>query len=265
MKVAIDAGHGGMDLGSIYGTRNEKDDNLKLALAVGDKLKDAGVKVYYTRTEDTYDSPIERARLTNDSKSDVLVTIHRNVATTPNTYTGAEGFVHSAGGIKSRIAERILNNLAEVGFLNFGVNSMANDVMLKRTQMPAILLEVGFINTDTDNELFDTKLDEIASAIVDGIVAELQAINSQNPYIYRIQVGGLGSEALAQRVAYQLFLDGYEPIVRPRNELFVVQVGEIFLLDQAVMMEQYLRMLGYNTLIITDDNQEGTNQENAEN
>lgn len=254
MKVAIDAGHGGMDLGSIYGNRNEKDDNLKLALAVGDKLKDAGVDVYYTRTEDTYDSPIERARLANDSMADAVVTIHRNVATTPNTYTGAEGFIHSEGGIKSRIAERILSNLAEVGFLNLGVNPMANDVLLKRTQMPAVLLEVGFINTDTDNELFDTRLDEIASAIADGIVSELQNINENHPNIYRVQVGGLSSESLAQRVAYHLFLDGYEPIIKPKNELFVVHVGEVFLLDQVVMLEQNLRLLGYNTLIIAEAN-----------
>lgn len=254
MKVAIDAGHGGMDSGSIYGNRNEKDDNLKLALAVGDKLKDAGADVYYTRTEDTYDSPIERARLVNDSMADVVVSVHRNDATTPNTYTGAEGFVHSAGGMKSRIAERILSNLSEVGFLNLGVNPMANDVLLKRTQMPAVLLEVGFINTDTDNELFDTRLDEIASAITDGIIAELQTVNDNHPYIYRVQVGGLNSESLAQRLAYRLFLDGYEPRILPRNELFVVQVGEVFLLDQAVMMEQFLRLLGYNTFIIAEDN-----------
>lgn len=256
MKVAIDAGHGGMDLGSIYGTRNEKEDNLKLILAVGDKLKDEGVDVYYTRTEDTYDSPVERARMVNDSKADVLLAIHRNVATTPNTYTGAEAFIHSAGGVKSRIAERILENLSEVGFLNLGVNTMANDAMLKRTQMPAVLLEIGFINTDADNELFDTKQDEIASAIVDGVLEELRQLSNDYPYTYRVQVGGLGSEALAQKVAYRLFLDGYEPVIKTHNELFLVQVGEIYQLDQAVMLEQLLRLLGYNTFIITEENQE---------
>ena len=42
--------------------------------------------------------------------------------------------------------------------------------MLNRTQMPALLVEVGFINTPADNYLFDTKFNEIAQAIADGIL-----------------------------------------------------------------------------------------------
>ena len=259
MKIALDAGHGGMDLGSIYRDRNEKDDNLLLAGKVGQKLSEAGHEVYYTRTEDSYDSPVERARLVNDSKADLLISFHRNVATTPNTYTGVEGFIHSAGGMKARVAESILRNLAEVGFLNLGVNTMANDAMLKRTQMPAILLEIGFINTQEDNDLFDSKIDEIAEAIANAVTTELNQVSSQYPKTYRVQVGGLGSETLAQRVAYRLFLDGYEALIKQSNDFFIVQVGEIYQLDQAVMLEQMLRVLGYNTFIITEDN-ETTNQ-----
>ena len=37
--------------------------------------------------------------------------------------------------------------------------------------MPAVLVEVGFINTDADNQLFDERFDEIARAIADGILA----------------------------------------------------------------------------------------------
>ena len=256
MKVAIDAGHGGTDAGSIFQGRNEKDDNLKLALAVGQKLEDAGVDVYYTRTEDVYDSPIEKARLVNDSNSDLLVSFHRNDSTTPNTYTGAEAFIHSAGGFKAKLAEELLATLAEQGFLNLGVNTLANDALLKKTQTPAILLEIGFINTDTDNQLFDSRMDEIANSIADTIVDQLTQLSNQYPNTYRIQVGGIGNEMVAQRVAYQLFTDGYEPIIKQRPDgLYVVQVGEIYNLDQAVMMEQLLRLLGYNTFVITESNQ----------
>ena len=256
MKVALDAGHGGTDTGSIFAGRNEKDDNLKLALAVGEKLENAGVDVYYTRTEDVYDSPIEKARLVNDSDSDLLISFHRNDSTTPNTYTGAEAFIHSAGGLKARLAEEILMDLSEVGFLNLGVNALANDALLKRTQIPAILLEIGFINTESDNELFDTKFDEIATTIANTIMRELDQLSSNYPRTYRVQVGGVGNEALSQRIAYQLFMDGYEPMIKQRDDgLYVVQVGEIYTLDQAVMMEQLLRLLGYNTFIISENNQ----------
>ena len=256
MKIAIDAGHGGTDLGSLYKERQEKMDNLNLALAVGEKLERAGHEVYYTRTEDTYDSPIEKARLANDANADLLISLHRNNSITPNTYTGAEAFLRSSGGQKAKIAESILNNLSDVGFVNLGVNTMANDVLLKRTQMPAILFEIGFINTDEDNELFDTKLDEIATAIADAITSHIEEMNDSYQRTYRVQVGGINNESVAQRLAYHLFLDGYEAIIKQRDDnLYVVLVGEIFVLDQAVMLEQFLRVLGYNTFIITEENE----------
>ena len=48
-KIVLDAGHGGTDPGAVYNGRNEKDDNLALAQAVGKILEDNGVDVVYTR------------------------------------------------------------------------------------------------------------------------------------------------------------------------------------------------------------------------
>ena len=50
--VVIDAGHGGSDFGATYLGRKEKDDTLRLALAVGNILEENGVNVIYTRTSD---------------------------------------------------------------------------------------------------------------------------------------------------------------------------------------------------------------------
>ncbi len=61
MIVVIDAGHGGTDPGATYDGRQEKDDNLKLAMAVGRILADNGMDVRYTRTDDTYNTPLEKA------------------------------------------------------------------------------------------------------------------------------------------------------------------------------------------------------------
>ncbi len=46
-------------------------------------------------------------------------------------------------------------------------------MVLNQTQMPAVLLEVGFINTDADNLLFDERFDEISQAIADGILTTI--------------------------------------------------------------------------------------------
>ncbi|MDR0949042.1 MAG: N-acetylmuramoyl-L-alanine amidase, partial [Lachnospiraceae bacterium] len=68
--IAIDAGHGGSNPGAVYNGRQEKDDVLNLALAVGSILEANGVGVYYTRTTDVYESPYQKAREANDVGAD---------------------------------------------------------------------------------------------------------------------------------------------------------------------------------------------------
>ena len=72
------------------------------------------------------------------------------------------------------MAYNINARLEQVGFVNLGVNERPNLVVLNSTNMPAVLVEVGFINTDADNELFDSRFDEIARAIADGILESVQ-------------------------------------------------------------------------------------------
>ena len=59
--IIIDAGHGGYDNGATYKGRTEKSDNLRLAMRVGEILRNQGYQVKYTRTDDSYISPFERA------------------------------------------------------------------------------------------------------------------------------------------------------------------------------------------------------------
>ena len=72
-RVIIDAGHGGEEPGAMYDGRREKDDTLRLALAIGRILENNGVDVVYTRTTDVYDTPLEKARIANQSGADYFV------------------------------------------------------------------------------------------------------------------------------------------------------------------------------------------------
>ncbi len=63
--IVIDAGHGGFDNGAMYQGRKEKNDNLDLALAVGNLLKQKGYDVIFTRDSDVYQSPYEKAQIAN--------------------------------------------------------------------------------------------------------------------------------------------------------------------------------------------------------
>lgn len=172
--VVIDAGHGGNNPGAVYNGRQEKDDVLALALAVGRILEQNGVNVYYTRTADIYESPYQKAMEGNAVGADYFVSIHRNSSPYPNQYTGVETLVYNRYGEAARLARNINERLVQAGYEDQGVNEQTDLVVLNRTEMPAVLVEAGFINTDADNRLFDERFDETARAIAGGILETIQ-------------------------------------------------------------------------------------------
>ncbi len=174
--VVIDPGHGGANPGAVYGDRREKDDVLALSMAVGGILERNGVDVYYTRTSDIYESPVQKVEEGNAAGGDFFLSLHRNSSPYPNQYAGVESLVYSRYGEAARLAENINVRLEQLGFENQGVNERRDLAVLNRNRMPAVLLEVGFINTDTDNRLFDERFNDIAQAIADGILATIWSV-----------------------------------------------------------------------------------------
>jgi N-acetylmuramoyl-L-alanine amidase len=269
-KIVIDAGHGGEDPGAVYAGRNEKDDALKLALAVGEILEQNGVDVEYTRTTDVFNTPFEKAQMANQANADYFVSIHRN-ALEPNTAEGVETLVYNDAGVKADIARAINENLSALGFANRGVIERPNLVVLKRTKMPAVLVEAGFIDSDTDNQLFDEKFNEIAQGIADGILdtlgigmegvsagvtrymdAEEDTTTSGEPVLYRVQVGAYENQRYAECVANRLQMCGFPAYVLYVKPYYKVQVGAYEYLDNAVRMERCLRNVGYDTYLTTE-------------
>lgn len=171
--IFLDAGHGGSDPGAVYNCRREKDDTLALTLAIGDILESYGFHVKYARTEDIYESPYQKAAEGNASGADIFISIHRNSSPYPNQYNGVESLVYNAWLPAGTIATNINRQLEEVGYKNLGVNERPNLVVLRQSNIPAVLVEVGFINNDQDNALFDQKFNETARAIADGIAGTL--------------------------------------------------------------------------------------------
>lgn len=288
MRIALDAGHGGSDPGAVYNGRQEKDDNLRLAMAVGDILKSKGIDVFYTRDNDIYETPFKKATDANSSGADYFVSFHRNSGENPNTASGVQVLVYSEGGEKSRLAGNIQNNLTDLGFRDLGIIERPNLVVLRRTQMPAVLVETGFINNDADNKKFDDEFDSIARAIADGIIETAGASglsnqevsendmdmvtdneNVMNPYeglyegydknngmcmcpcdrLYRVQVGAFRNRDNAEKLLRPLQNKGYPAFLIYQDGLYKVQVGAYRNLDNAVDMEKKLRRNRYNTYI----------------
>ena len=272
-KVVVDAGHGGSDPGAVSDGRREKDDNLALALAVGSILAENGVDVVYTRTDDTYETPFQKAQKGNQEGADLFISIHRNSSPEKDQYSGVETLLYDESGIKKELAENINRELAKEGFQNLGIRERPGLVVLRRTRMPAALIEVGFINTQTDNELLDQNFDGVVRAIADGILMTLRKNGllseenrstaleySEEPdgsehksFRYRVQTGAFRREENAWKLYQKLLKQCFPAEIGKDEDFFLVWVGNYEKLDNAVKMEQKLKRLGYAAYITRTD------------
>lgn len=270
IKIMIDAGHGGYDNGATYEGRLEKNDNLELALAVGEILQAQGYDVEYTRTEDVYDSPVQKARIGNASGADFFVSIHRNSSATPNQYNGVQTLIYDNSGIKAVMAENINKELEKVGYRNINVAERPDLAVLRRTKMPAVLVEAGFINSDIDNNLWDTKFSETAEAIAAGIDETIRSAGlaaADESMVYEENSENADNGAMSEKSGYQILVgiyrtfgaasyqmnrfinDGYMADIYEDAGLFQVRIGMYENIDDALIAQRELRDKGYDTLI----------------
>lgn len=260
--IVIDAGHGGFDNGAMYQGRKEKEDNLRLALAVGKILKQQGYDVIYTRTTDIYQSPYEKAQVANEAGADYFVSFHRNSGEEDNTYNGVQTLIYGGDDERARrLAESINEELEKVGFANLGIEERTGLAVLRRTEMPAVLIEAGFINHDKDNEIFDNNFNEIASAIAMGIERAVpirgsvreQSGGDGQELTFGVEVGRFGYRTTANFLAEQLADQGFLGYVSEDDGMLHVIAGKEETLEDAVKLQKKLRELGYRTLIVATD------------
>ena len=117
--------------------------------------------------------------------------------------------------------------------------------------MPAVLIEAGFLNTDADNALFDQKFNEIADAIAQGIEEGIGAADTSRPARYGVQVGLFSHAANALFLQEQLEELGYQVQIRREEPYDAVIVGEETSLEDAAALQNRLRQMGYDTLIVS--------------
>ncbi|MCL1844511.1 MAG: N-acetylmuramoyl-L-alanine amidase [Defluviitaleaceae bacterium] len=171
--IAVYAGHGGRDPGATANGLREKDFTLAISNAVTSILRGWGYTVINNRTTDTDRSITQDANLANERRASALVEIHLNSNEgTPGT--GSEAFVSIRDqGPARNLANAMLSRLAALGFRNRGVftsvNANGQDTLgiLRLTNMPAVLLEVAFINNPQD--MARLNVNTAANAIAEGI------------------------------------------------------------------------------------------------
>lgn len=246
--VIIDPGHGGVEPGAIYEGRKEKDDNLRLAMLLGDILENAGVRVLYTRTSDIDQTPAEKAAIGNRSDADFFISLHRNAMPVPGSGSGAMTLVYENQGDAGLLARNIQNALVETGFADLGIQERPGLAVLNRTKMPAVLIESGFIDNVKDNQFYDQNLGKIAQAIAGGILSTYQEL--ERPVYYQIQTGAFRDRDLADQMEEQLYRQGFPVFMVDEDGWYKLRVGSFLGLDNAVHMEQRLRQKGYPTVMV---------------
>ncbi|MCL2236017.1 MAG: N-acetylmuramoyl-L-alanine amidase [Defluviitaleaceae bacterium] len=171
--IVLDPGHGGSDSGAVQGSRMEKNDTLRMALAVQQILQSMGQKVVMTRTTDTFVTLADRSVISNENNADIFVSIHRNSSVNPNA-NGVENYVFTtAPSTNVLYAQTVLSHVVNAGVQNNNGVIRANFAVLRNTTAPAMLLELGYITNARDNELFDQNFNAYANAIANGILEAL--------------------------------------------------------------------------------------------
>ena len=183
-KIVIDPGHGGNDAGAIGPTGvMEKNVTLKVSLELRKLLEAEGATVILTRETDrtvsekgAKASDIEelgaRCEVANRAGADIFISIHADSFTRPEA-RGTTGYYYSksTSGKGQKLADCIRRNLVEqLGTPSRGTQP-CNFFVVKHTDMPATLIELGFISNKDEEKLLDSKegVQKAAQAILDGI------------------------------------------------------------------------------------------------
>ena len=175
LTVAIDPGHGGLDVGAIgRGGLQEKNVNLPIALAVASQLQQQGVQTVLTRPSDRDVSLESRVIQAEEANASIFVSIHANaISLSRPEVNGLETYYYQSG---QRLAQSIHNSiLRRLNIRDRGVRQ-AGFYVLRKTSMPAVLVEVGFVTgqEDSRNLSNSTYRQKMAEAIADGIVQYLR-------------------------------------------------------------------------------------------
>ena len=178
--VVIDPGHGGPDSGAIgIGGLRETDVVLDVSKIVTNILNKKGVKVKMTRTNEIDLDLGPRVSMANNTKADIFVSIHANASVgKKRNINGLETFYYS--GWKGRLlAEKIQKQIIKVspGSPDRGVRR-GSYFVIKQTNMPAVLVEIGFVTGKLDGSRLskDMHRERVAYAIARGILEYLERI-----------------------------------------------------------------------------------------
>lgn len=172
--IVLDAGHGGRDQGTSAGEILEKEINLSVVKKLAEELEDAGATVILTREEDVKIGLEERAAFANQNEADIFISLHCNYCEDDAGVQGLECYYREGSDDGRILAEQIVQSVeTEDGIKNRGTRT-ADFRVLRRTDMPAVLIEMGYLSNKTERERMadETYQKLLAEKIAEGILKQ---------------------------------------------------------------------------------------------
>lgn len=209
LLVVIDPGHGGRDPGAVSPTDQkvyEKNIVLSVALMVRDRLEAEGIPVKMTRETDEELSPtvnadlLSRAQIANEADATLFVSIHLNSYDLKqnggSAVNGMEIYYYQGTRMTydhfdaKKLAETLAKDINAVNGMPVGDPLSRGLSVLRNTQMPAALVEIGYITNVSDREklMDDDFLQQTATGISNGIISGLNLIGvdkSNEPTVFK--------------------------------------------------------------------------------
>ncbi len=180
--IVIDPGHGGKDSGASAETRPdiyEKNITLAIARRVQTVLTRNGATVIMTRTDDSFPELESRPLLANARHADYFISIHADSsALGRNTLAGTTVYFHAQNSVCRLMAADIGRRISETSGISY--NGVKSDTIrfhtgfavLRGSEMPAVLVETGYMNNDRD--LATLRDDAGQQRIAEGVTAGLR-------------------------------------------------------------------------------------------
>lgn len=184
--IVIDPGHGGPDGGAQSGDTKEKDIALNIAHQLRDYLQQSGALVYLTREEDKdlanedtkglsrrkTEDLRKRVAFIKDHNPDCVISIHLNAIPSAK-WRGAQTFFHPKSDENEKLAKFIQDSLrSQLENTDRYAKAINHVYILKKVDMPAALVEVGFLSNPSEKQLLQTKdyQQKVAASIYQGVM-----------------------------------------------------------------------------------------------
>lgn len=254
MKILLIAGHGEGDPGAVGNNFKEADKTRELLNLVNPLLKHYAEVTVYDTKKNCYKQS-KAGNPPNWKTFDYVVEFHFNAFNTKAQ--GTEIYIHDSEKGFS-VETHMVNNIANLGFVNRGVkkrNNLMNMNLCKKAGVSYCLIETCFIDNYNDMRLYEASKNNIANAIVKGIVTgfglsdDFKEEENTNGSVYKVQCGAYTKRENADAMKEKLDSIGQECFIINEGGFYKVQCGAFAVMNNAYTLAEELRGKGIDVFV----------------